>query len=149
MALEKRIRVVAWTVFFIMWVPFCILILAAATDEDPGAVVRPLLIFVALCILFAVLLFLSFRIGRLEKDRIRRTGIPAKAVVISVTETGTTVNDQPLVAIELEVHHPYGARFRATAEYFMPYPPPPEFLPGKTVQAFFLDDTREVAVDGL
>lgn len=146
---ELWLRRAAWGSFLLMWVPFGQMILAGAGDEDRGHFIRPLLLFVLLCGLFIILFFLSFRVGRFEKDRLRRTGIPAKATVISIRKTGTSINDQPLMAIELEVHHPYGARFRATAEYFMPYPPPPEFSPGRMVQVFFLEDTREVAVDGL
>lgn len=37
-------------------------------------------------------------------DELRRGGVPGRAVIKSVTQTGTYVNNQPVVKLDLEVH---------------------------------------------
>jgi len=69
-----------------------------------------------MCIIFTILLFCSFTVGRLEKENIKKKGIPAKAAILQVSETGTRINDQPLVKIEPEAQPPYDSRFVTTVE---------------------------------
>ena len=135
----------AWVTFFMMWVPLAVVIWSAVTDtgEPP---VEALVLFFGLMMLFAILLVGSFGIGSLEKDRIKRSGIPAKATILSVSETGTTINDKPLVRIELEVQPPYDSRFTATAEYVLSYLVLKDLPVGKKVPVFYLEDTKEVAL---
>ncbi|MDD1683863.1 MAG: hypothetical protein LUO98_08525 [Methanoregula sp.] len=145
MVWERRMRRFAWVTFFMMWVPLAVVIWSAVTDtgEPP---VEALVLFFGLMMLFAILLVGSFGIGSLEKDRIKRSGIPAKATILSVSETGTTINDQPLVRIELEVQPPYDSRFTATAEYVLSYLVLKDLPVGKKVPVFYLEDTKEVAL---
>jgi hypothetical protein len=55
----------------------------------------------------ALLVMLAF-VGMLYRARkaeeLRRTGIPGVAIIRSVTQGGTYVNNQPLVTLDLEVH---------------------------------------------
>lgn len=138
----------AWVLFFLMWFPLAFVIYAAVTEtgEPP---VEALVLFFGLMMLFAILLIGSFGIGSLEKDRIKRSGIPAKATILSVSETGTTINDQPLVRIELEVQPPYDSRFAAVVEYILPYADRQGLQAGKKVPVFYLEDTKEVALADL
>ena len=148
MVWEKRMRRFAWVLFFVMWVPLAAVIWSAVTDtEEPP--VEALVLFFGLMVLFVILLIGSFGIGSLEKDRIKRSGIPAKATILSVTETGTTINDKPLVRIELEVQPPYDSRFVATVEYILPYPVLQELHAGKKISVFYLEETKEVALADL
>lgn len=135
----------AWVLFFLMWFPLAFVVYAAVTEagEPP---LEALVLFFGLMVLFAILLAGSFAVGSLEKDRIRRNGIPAKATILSVTGTGTTVNDRPLMRIELEVQPPYDSRFTATAEYILSDQDLEDLVAGKKVQVFYLEDTKEVAL---
>ena len=119
MVWEKRVRRLSWVFFFFMWIALGFVIFAALTDEDEPPVAA-LVFFFGMCILFVILQFGSFTVGRLEKENIKKKGIPAKALILSISETGTRLNDQPLLQIELEVHPPYDSRFRATVEYVVP-----------------------------
>lgn len=147
MVWDRRMRRAGWAVFFIMWVPFAVMLYTVVADDEMDFV-RPLAIFCILFILVFLLLFGSFPVGRYEQDRIRRAGIPAEAVVLSVTDTGTSYNDQPMVVVALEVHPPYDAVFTATVECLMPYYSGEELTPGRKVRVIFTEGTRDVVIDG-
>ena len=148
MVWEQRVRRVSWVFFFLMWLPLVFVIYAAVTEtEEPP--VEALVLFFGLMVLFAILLIGSFGIGSLEKDRIKRSGIPANASVLTVSDTGTMVNNQPLLRIGLEVQPPYDSRFTATVEYVVPYSFLPQVQPGKTLQVFYREDTKDVAIADL
>lgn len=135
----------AWVLFFLMWFPLAFIVYAAVTEtEEPP--VQALVLFFGLMMLFAILLIGSFGIGSLEKDRIKRSGIPAKATIRSISETGTTINDQPLVRIELDVQPPYDSRFTATVEYILSYLVLQDLQVGREVPVYYLEDTKEVAL---
>ena len=148
MVWDRRMRKAGWAVFFLMWVPFAVMIFAAATDDDMDFV-RPLAIFFLLFLLVFVLLFGSFPVGRYEERRIRMTGIPAEAVVLGVTATGTSYNDQPMVVVALEVHPQYDAVFPATVECLSPYPGWEDLLPGRKIRVVYTEGTRDVIIDEL
>ncbi len=120
-------------------------VFAALTDEDEPPVAAMILFF-GLCLLFAILQFGSFTIGQFEKENMKKKGIMAKAVILSVTETGTRLNDQPLLKIELEVQPPYDSRFTTTVEYVMSYSDRSQLEPGKKIPVYYFDGTTEVAL---
>ena len=149
MVWEKRVRLIAWAFFFLMWIPLGVMFYTAVTDGDEGTIGIPLGLFFILCILFAILLFGSFAVAHFEKETIKKKGIPAKATIVSVSETGTEITDQPLMRIELEVQPPYDTRFRTTVEYILPYSSHPLVQAGKTVQVYYHEETKEVALADL
>jgi hypothetical protein len=145
---EQRVRRISWVFFIVMWIPLGVVVYSAVTEaEDPP--VEALAAVFLFVILFAVLQVGSFGIGGLEKEKIRKKGIPAKATVSSVSDTGTMVNNQPLLRIGLEVQPPYDSRFTATVEYVVPYSFLPQVQPGNKLQVFYLEDTKEVAIADL
>lgn len=148
MVWEQRARRISWIFFILMWIPLAFVIHAAVLDEEEPPV-EALLLFFALCMLFAFLQAGSFGIGWLEKNAIRKKGTPAKATVLSVSETGTMVNDQPLLRIELEVQPPYDTRFVTTVEYVVPFTFLPQLQAGNKLQVFYLEETKEVALADL
>ena len=52
--------------------------------------------------------------GEDEARRIRADGIPAKARVVAIRDTGVTVNDNPVVGFDLEVQLDSGEAYRAS-----------------------------------
>lgn len=148
MVWEKRVRRLSWVFFFLMWIALGFVIVAALTDEDEPPVAA-LVFFFGMCVLFAVLQFGSFTLGRFEKENIKKKGIPAKAVILSISETGTRLNEQPLLKIELEVQPPYDSRFVTTVEYVMSYSDMSQLEPGKKIPVYYIDGTTEVALADL
>jgi len=145
---EKRIRYLSWLCFLLMFVPLVIVVYSAAIEtEDPPVAAIAALIFFSM--LFAIFQFGSFVVGGAEKEVIRKKGIAAKATIISVSDTGTMINNQPLLRIELAVQPPYDERFTATVEYVVPYSVLPQVQPGMAVRVFYLEETKEVALADL
>lgn len=149
MAWEERVRLLSWVVFTVMWIPLAIMISTAVTGGDEENIAFAIIPFFVLCILFALLLVGSFGIGRLEKDNIRKKGIPANATIISVMDTGWLINNQPKLCMELDVHPPCDSAFRTTVEYVVPHPFLPQLQPGTTVKVYYIEGTTEVALAGL
>lgn len=148
MVWEQRVRRTSWIFFILMWIPLAGVVWSAITgsEEPPFPAIAALFLSV---ILFAVFQAGSFGIGWLEKEKIRKKGIPAKATVLTVSDTGTMVNNQPLLRIGLEVQPPYDSRFVATVEYIVPYSFLPQVQPGNTLQVFYREDTKDVAIADL
>lgn len=148
MVWEKRARLLSWVFFALMWIPLAIVVYSAVMEEPepPVPAFAALILFV---LLFTFLQAGSFVIGWREKEAIRAKGVPAKATIMGVSDTGTMVNDQPLLRIELEVQPPYDSRFTTTVEYIVPYSVLPQMVPGKVIQVFYLEETKEVALADL
>jgi hypothetical protein len=64
---------------------------------------------------------------------ILQNGIPAKAQILSVQQTGVMVNYQPQVAFQLEVTPPGGAPYQAQAKAVIPMVNIPQLQPGTEV----------------
>ena len=68
------------------------------------------------------------RAGRLQAH-----GVPARARVLSVTPTGTQVNDTPQMNLDLEVHLAGKSPYQARARSFVPITSLPMLVPGAHV----------------
>ena len=64
---------------------------------------------------------------------IMKNGIPAQAKILSLTQTGTYVNNQPQVMFQLEVHPPGGTPYQTTTKAVIPLTSIPQVQPGAVV----------------
>jgi hypothetical protein len=64
---------------------------------------------------------------------ILQNGIPAKARILSVQQTGVMVNYQPQIAFQLEVQPPGDAPYQAQTKAVIPLVNIPQFQPGVEV----------------
>jgi len=149
MVWEERARRFAWVFFAIMWIPVAYLVYLAMIDapEEMTYPVMPLFIF--FCTGFALLLAGSFGIGWFERENIKKKGIPATATILSVSDTGWTVNDRPKLSICLDVYPPYEPRFLKTVEYVVPYSFLPQLQEGKKIPVLYIEGTDQVALADL
>jgi hypothetical protein len=85
--------------------------------------------------------------GSAERNRILSTGLPAQATISRIWETGTRVNDRPLVGFELQVWPPGGAPYVAQCSMIVSPLAIPRIQPGATV-AVKIDraDASKVAI---
>jgi len=58
--------------------------------------------------LFTAALLLKLRRGNIREETLLRDGIPVEVVLLSMTETGTTVNNAPEIEMELSLNLPDG-----------------------------------------
>ncbi len=58
--------------------------------------------------LFTAVLLLRIRRGNIREESLLKDGIPVEVVILSMTETGTTVNNAPEIDMELSLNLPDG-----------------------------------------
>jgi len=83
-----------------------------------------------------------------NKNNIIAQGIPAEAKIIALADTGTRINNDPLVNFTLEVHPQMQPPFRAEARQTVSVIHLPSYQPGKIVNVKFMPGTNEVAILG-
>jgi len=83
-----------------------------------------------------------------SSNKILSNGQPAEAKILALADTGTRINDNPLVSFTLEVHSPTQPPFRAEVRQTVSVIHLPSYQPGKIVNVKYLPDTNEVAIIG-
>lgn len=86
---------------------------------------------------------LPFLIAAKRARKLLATGIPAQAVVESMTDTGMTVNGQPVVNFALNVRLDGGETYRVTHRQSLPRIPMGIVVPGVTVPVKVDRERRE------
>ena len=83
-------------------------------------------------VIFGVVGFVIWRVmkGMGPNREILKTGIPAKATIRQVWQTGTFVNYNPQVGLQLEVLPPSGPAYMAQVNIVVPMVNIPQFQPG-------------------
>jgi hypothetical protein len=83
------------------------------TANDEGAFAFVGILFAVMGLCFVGIDLLRFR-GELRKERLRLNGVKGTAKVLGVRDTNVTVNNSPLVRLDLEISIPGQAPFRTT-----------------------------------
>src|SRR5690606_38390732 len=113
--------------FFLMWIPFTLLMIGlfqigSEPQKVNGIDMMPKLMQYSLpplgilFVLTFVLIISSFVVSAYQKNRIRKYGKPGKAKILSLFETGSTINQHPVVGFEMEVYPTSGAIFKTKTE---------------------------------
>ena len=86
--------------------------------------------------------------GITQTRELQKTGQPAQATILKISDSGMTLNDDPVVLFELEVHPNNGAVFQAKTKCPISRLDIPQFQSGHTVPVRYdpVDHTR-VALD--
>ncbi len=86
--------------------------------------------------------------GMGQAAELSRTGLPARAEILRIWDTGVTVNDDPVVGFLLEVRPPDETPFRAETRLCISRVHIPQFQPGAVVPVFYDPrDHRRVSLD--
>jgi hypothetical protein len=64
---------------------------------------------------------------------LQKTGVSATAVILKISDTGMTVNDDPVALLDLEVHPENGEPFQAKTKCLIPRLHVSQFQQGHTV----------------
>ncbi len=67
------------------------------------------ILFIAFPPLFTAVLLFRIRRGNIREEAILENGVPVEAVLLSMMETGTTVNNAPEIEMELSLNLPDGS----------------------------------------
>ena len=86
-------------------------------------------------VIFGVVGFVIWRVmkGMGPNREILKSGIPARAIIRQVWQTGTFVNYNPQVGLQLEVQPPTGSPYMAQVNVVVPMVNIPQFQPGITL----------------
>jgi hypothetical protein len=107
---------------------------------------------ISMLVVAGILLLVLVRVivPMLKQNRLARLGQPARATVVSVSDTGVTVNQNPQVKLELDVQRPHGASYRATTTAVVSRLNAAWFAPGQEVDVRVDPKNREsVALVGI
>lgn len=167
-AILRRVGVL---LFVLMWIPF-ICIFAGMAQEFGSAGIRfaqfvdqfipgllnerggepSLLTLVSIVLTFGMmfaamaLLFGAPLLGGMLNRKILRSGRTATARILSMNDTGTYINRQPLIHFTLEVQRGDGSPFQAETEKIVSMSQLSRFQAGATVHVRYDPDTLEAAI---
>lgn len=150
----KKIRKIGWLCFGLMWIPFATLMIGMLQlppgeygwNEMPALARYSIIPLGVLFALTFILIFGSMLAGSFQNARIRKNGRPGKAKIVGLYETGTTINQQPVVGFELEVRSEYGELFQAKTEQLISRFNIHAYQPGTEVEVKYDPDTRAVVI---
>lgn len=174
MKLVELMRRLGSLLFFFMWIPFtCIFLgsvqqygrfgqrIAAAIDsvlpgllnasgpDDMSTLTEISLgITIALSVLSMLLIFGSPLLAWLQNGKLLRNGEKATARILSLSQTGTTVNDNPVVRFVLEVKPSTRQPFHAETERLVSLVDLAKFQEGSEVTVRYDPNSLEVAIEG-
>ena len=91
---------------------------------------------------------LSFFASLRANKKILLLGQPAEAAILALADTGTRINNNPVVNCSLEVCPPSQPPFRVEVRAMVSLIHLPSYQPGKIVNVKYIPGTNEVAVVG-
>ncbi|MEO6253778.1 MAG: hypothetical protein ABIO79_10750 [Ferruginibacter sp.] len=103
-----------------------------------------LLLFGGMFFLFYKLLFAPMILA----SRLRKTGLPGKALIKEVRDTGVTVNNSPQVKLLLEIKNSFGQKYTTTIRTLVSRLQPFIYQPGMTIPVLIdPKDENKVVID--
>ena len=103
---------------------------SATTDKD---CVKKTLLILIVCAALSGCFITNKTAGLSQARELQKIGIPAQALILQVSDTGWTVNDDPVVAFLLEVHPEREEPYQARTKIVISRVHIPQFQPGATV----------------
>src|SRR5258706_3283284 len=94
------------------------------------------LITILIIVVFGGMFYLFYRLffkPLINTARLQKTGLPGKATILEVKDTGVTINNNPQVKLMLEVKNNYGHKYSAQCRLLVSRINPNMFMPGMEV----------------
>lgn len=102
-------------------------------------------------LLFGGMFYLFYRLffaPMILASRLRKTGLPGKAVIREVRDTGVTINNSPQVKLLLEIKNSFGQRYTTTIRTLVSRLQPHLYQPGMTIPVLIdPKDDNKVVID--
>lgn len=151
---SNTMRQAGWLAFGLMWIPFIILIVSMfrlpggdyAWSELPPLVQFSLVGVGVFFPMSMVLIVGAPIVSWLSNRAALARGVPAEAVILKISDTGTTINDDPVVRLLLQVHPPGQSPFQAETEQLVSRLQILQVQPGATVQVKYDPTNQAVAL---
>jgi hypothetical protein len=159
MRTAKLLKRLSSICFLLMWIPFAMVMidgplrLATGNPEDAQAAESILTSpwMYAMWALFAgtfIFFTTSLIVGGLSNRRILASGQDAEAKILSIADTGTRINDNPVIDFSLQIQPAGYPAFVAQARQTVSVIYLPSYQPGKILNVKFIPGTDQVAIVG-
>lgn len=153
--LATKVRRFGWICFALLWLPFCAIFAGMiglpsgdyAWSELPRLARYGIIGTVGFTVLSLGSMLASLIIGWASNRSLRSHGRPARATLLEIRDTGTTVNQSPLAHLKLRVEPADMPPFEAETEQLINRLQIPQFQPGVQLAVRFDPKSREVALD--
>ncbi|MGH2626787.1 MAG: hypothetical protein ACRDHY_09080 [Anaerolineales bacterium] len=154
MTLPRRMRRLGWIAFTLMWIPFATMFVGmiglpeGSYDwaELPTLSRYSLLVGGVLAAASTILLVGAPIASGMTNRSLLERGQPADARILQMWDTGTTINQNPVVRMLLEVSPPGGSPFQAEAERLISRLQIPQIQPGAMVRVRYDPQSKAVAI---
>ena len=98
--------------------------------------------------LVAMLLYQMVFKTKILKRRLKQSGTAVNATILSAKETSVTINNRPLIAIEVEIHDSLVGKFTAKLYKQYSFVNPVSMKPGEKLAVLYNpNNTNEVVID--
>ena len=152
---RRNVRQLGWILFGLMWLPFIGIFIGLIGFPEGSYSWQELPVItryslVAVAVLFAgsmLTMFGSALLSAVGNQRLRNEGQRGEAVILDMWDTGTTVNENPLVGFRLQVEPISGAPFEAETENLVSRLDVSQIQPGTRVPVRYDPRTKKVALD--
>lgn len=149
-----RMRKIGRRCFGLFWIPFVgifVGMIGLPTGSYTWSALPALMRYSMIACVVLMVLGFGFFFGTLfvtgaANQRVVSRGKRAKADILRIQDTGTTVNENPLVQLSLNVKPQNGAPFEADVEQVVSRLDVPRLQPGETIDVKYLPGNREVTV---
>ena len=87
-------------------------------------------------VLFGGMFYLFYRLlfkPMINANRLQKTGLPGKAIILEVKDTGVTINNNPQVKLVLEVKNSFGQKYTTQCRVLVSRINPNAYMPGMEV----------------
>ncbi|MEW5938801.1 MAG: hypothetical protein AB1750_04010 [Chloroflexota bacterium] len=154
MKTSKVMRKWGWLSFQLMWLPFITIFIGMMSlpegeyewAELPMLARVSMIAAGSLAALSTVLLVGSSVVSAMANRALQEQGQPAQATVLKIWDTGTTINQNPVVRMLLEVRPPGGTSFQAETERLVSRLQIPQIQPGAIVAVKYDPQSQAVAL---
>lgn len=154
MTLARRMRKLGWIAFTAMWIPFATMFVGMiglpegnySWGELPVLSRYSLLVGGALAAASTILLVGAPIASGITNRSLVARGQPAEARILKIWDTGTTINQNPVVRMLLEVRPPGGSTFQAETERLISRLQVPQVQPGAMVRVRYDPQSKAVAI---
>jgi len=145
---------IGWALFALGWVPFAGIFIgligfpSGSYDwSELPTLTRYAMIATGITFGFSMLiLFSSPVLAWFVRRRVMKNGVPAEAELLEVWDTGTTINNNPMVGLRVEVHPKAGPAFIAQTEQLISRLRVFEFKPGAKLKVLYDPATKDIAL---
>ena len=161
MKVANLLRILALVCFLILWIPFAMIMITGpfsltiwgpdhASSKNAFWSMTPWVVLTTvLGVAAAFFLIASSIASGMSNILIEAKGADAEAEILTIKDTGTRINDDPVVQFSLRVRPTMHPPFVGQARRMISIVELPQYQPGKVVKVKYIPGKEQVAIVGL